>query len=263
MIDDGPDGQEEGKEDGEEDFNLPDDFNPWMKSQKQILEEKIRQKREANDGQNDDQEPIVPSDIRPPEVKEIKSSYFNKKNSHPEEAESSDDDDVQMSKDDDQKKLVSEAFADDDVVVDFQKEKDKLKEDEDPKDTTSYLAGWGEWAGPGFTENRRKKENFTVKANKKKRKDSHLGNVIISEKKNESIAKFMVKQVPFPFRSVPEFESSISQPIGRTWNTEMSFRQLIEPNVVTRMGTIIEPMDEESLPKMAKKSFAKKNKKKT
>lgn len=52
--------------------------------------------------------------------------------------------------------------------------------------------GWGSWAGKGIKENKKKKKKFVIKGQTKVRKDSTLGNVIISEKKDSSIKKFMV-----------------------------------------------------------------------
>ena len=40
-----------------------------------------------------------------------------------------------------------------------------------------------------------------------------------------------MKNLPFPFKNVHEFEKSIRQPIGKHWNTETSFKDLIKPKV--------------------------------
>lgn len=77
---------------------------------------------------------------------------------------------------------------------------------------------------------------------------------------------FKVNQLPFPFKNVSQFENSIRQPIGRTWNPETAFRSLTEPKVVTKMGAIIEPIDSEALIKskvkrpQIKREYKKKNK---
>ena len=52
--------------------------------------------------------------------------------------------------------------------------------------------------------------------------------------------------MPFPFSSVHQFESSVRQPIGKTWNPETAYHQLIKPKIVTRLGTIIEPISKEA-----------------
>lgn len=57
-----------------------------------------------------------------------------------------------------------------------------------------------------------------------------------------------VKQVPFPFISVPEFEAGIlAHPIGRTFVPETAFRVLTREKVSTKMGTMIPPLAEENI----------------
>jgi U3 small nucleolar RNA-associated protein 14 homolog A len=94
--------------------------------------------------------------------------------------------------DEQQQQLMAEAFAKDDVVKEFLKEKEEDIEKYKEKDICNYLPGWGSWAGPGIKENLRKKKKFTIKAEQKPRKDKNLGNVIISERKDEIIGKYMV-----------------------------------------------------------------------
>lgn len=53
--------------------------------------------------------------------------------------------------------------------------------------------------------------------------------------------------MPFPFRSVRDFEASIRAPIGRTWVPETAHRQLSAPKIVTHAGQKIEPMTEDAL----------------
>ncbi len=71
--------------------------------------------------------------------------------------------------------------------------------------------------------------------------------------------------MPFPFKNVAQFENSIRQPIGRTWNPETAFRSLTEPKIVTKMGAIIEPIDNEALikNKVKRPQIKRKTKKKT
>lgn len=64
--------------------------------------------------------------------------------------------------------------------------------------------------------------------------------------------------MPFPFRSVKEFEASIRAPIGRTWVPETAHRQLSAPKIVTHAGQKIEPMTEDALLKTQDLSIKKK-----
>ena len=99
---------------------------------------------------------------------------------------------VEDSDEEEQRKLISEAFADDDVVNEFQTEKQEIIDKEKEKDVSLYLPGWGTWGGKGVKKEKRKVKKFIIKAKKKPRKDSNIGNVIISEKNYEIISKFKV-----------------------------------------------------------------------
>lgn len=52
---------------------------------------------------------------------------------------------------------IQEAFADDDVLAEFEKEKTDMIERDRPKAIDLSLPGWGEWAGAGVPVNKRKK----------------------------------------------------------------------------------------------------------
>ena len=66
-----------------------------------------------------------------------------------------------------------------------------------------------------------------------------------------------ISELPHQFKNVHDFERKISEPLGRTWNPESKFRQVIVPKVKTRIGTIIEPIDKDDI-----KTNIKKNNKK-
>ena len=263
-----PDADRDANFDVEDDahFKIPNDFNPWMKSQRSLLEEKIRMSKGKEKGNDSDHETDPDHETNPGhdsdpnkrkrevKTKEIKASYYQRLTDLV--SDDSDDDE----EDGINAKLISEAFANDDVIVEFEKDKEAHASEEAPKDVDNFLPGWGSWHGPGGDTNleavKKKREKFIIKASKRERKDAKLGNVIISEKANASIQRLQVKQLPRDLKSVPEFESLISTPIGRTWNTQLSFQSLTEPSVVTKMGTIIEPMNTDSLaPFSSKKSY--------
>ncbi|XP_068185262.1 U3 small nucleolar RNA-associated protein 14 homolog A [Antennarius striatus] len=157
----------------------------------------------------------------------------------------------------DQRGLIREAFAGDDVIADFLKDKRSREETGKPKPVNLALPGWGEWAGLGLKPSKRKRRRFAVKtAPPPPRKDRHLPSVIISEKRNGALSACQVNSLPFPFQSHAQFESTIRAPTGRTWNTERTFHKLIQPRVVTQLGGIIEPMAREELLKDKKQQSA-------
>jgi U3 small nucleolar RNA-associated protein 14 len=108
------------------------------------------------------------------------------------------------------------------------------------------------------------------------RSDSTLANVILSEKRIKTTAKYKLADIPHPFTSREEYERSLQMPIGSMsplsivfcvhsssllpsssdeWNTEQIVRKNTKPEVLLRAGRIIEPI---KLPKQRKASETKK-----
>ncbi|XP_034353257.1 U3 small nucleolar RNA-associated protein 14 homolog B [Arvicanthis niloticus] len=148
----------------------------------------------------------------------------------------------------DHKQLIKEAFAGDDVIREFLKEKRKAIEANKPKDLDLSLPGWGEWVGMGLKPSAKKRRRFLIKAPESSpRKDKNLPNVIISEKRNIHAAAHQVRVVPHPFTHHQQFERTIQNPIGYTWNTQRAFQKLTVPKVGTKLGHIIEPIKAENV----------------
>ncbi|XP_036436531.1 U3 small nucleolar RNA-associated protein 14 homolog A [Colossoma macropomum] len=153
--------------------------------------------------------------------------------------------------------IIKEAFAGDDVISDFLKDKRKQEQAGQAKVVDLTLPGWGEWGGIGLKPSKRKRRKFRLKLPAPPpRKDQNLPAVIVSEKRNSSVANHQVSQLPFPFQNSTQFESCIRFPVGQTWNTQTTFKKLTAPKVVTRMGAIIEPMSKEDLPPEKESSWA-------
>ncbi|XP_074134614.1 U3 small nucleolar RNA-associated protein 14 homolog A isoform X2 [Sminthopsis crassicaudata] len=147
-----------------------------------------------------------------------------------------------------QKQLIKEAFAGDDVIADFQREKREAEKASEPKDIDLCLPGWGQWGGPGLAISARKRRRFLIKAPKAPpRKDKCLPNVVIAEKRNVHAAAHQVNMLPFPFTHTNEFEHTIKTPVGTTWNTQRAFQKLTAPQVVTKPGHIIEPIKDNNV----------------
>ncbi|XP_058239511.1 U3 small nucleolar RNA-associated protein 14 homolog A isoform X2 [Hemibagrus wyckioides] len=145
-----------------------------------------------------------------------------------------------------QMSIIKEAFAGDDVISDFLKDKKKQEEAGQPKVVDLTLPGWGEWGGVGLKPSRYKRRKFRLKPHPAAlRKDQKLPAVIISEKRNSSVALHQVSQLPFPFQNSSQFEVCMRSPVGQTWNTQNSVKKLTAPKVVTRLGSIIEPLRKE------------------
>ncbi|GMT00686.1 hypothetical protein PENTCL1PPCAC_22860 [Pristionchus entomophagus] len=135
---------------------------------------------------------------------------------------------------------MGEAFVDDDVMAEFVDEKEEIEEAEKEKDMDLTLLGWGSWTGPGMSNNKKKK--FVIKAQEKVRKDKGKVGLIISEKRDTSMDALQPKNVPFPFSRMEDYEASLSQPLGKEWNSLSSHSNLIKPTVSTQGGRVILPM---------------------
>ncbi|XP_005401312.1 PREDICTED: U3 small nucleolar RNA-associated protein 14 homolog A [Chinchilla lanigera] len=147
-----------------------------------------------------------------------------------------------------QKQIIKEAFAGDDVIRDFLKEKKEAVKANKPKDVDLTLPGWGEWGGIGLKPSAKKRRRFLIKAPEgPPRKDKNLPNVIISEKRNIHAAAHQVRVLPYPFTHHQQFERTVQTPIGSTWNTQRAFQKLTTPKVVTKPGHIIKPIKAEDV----------------
>ncbi|XP_052605942.1 U3 small nucleolar RNA-associated protein 14 homolog B-like [Peromyscus californicus insignis] len=148
----------------------------------------------------------------------------------------------------DHKQIIKEAFAGDDVIREFLKEKREAVEANKPKDLDLTLPGWGEWVGIGLKPSAKKRRRFLIKAPESApRKDKNLPNVIINENRNIHAAAHQVRAVPHPFTHHQQFERTIQNPIGCTWNTQRAFQKLTVPKVSTKLGHIIKPLKAENV----------------
>ncbi|KAJ3076227.1 hypothetical protein HDU98_004840 [Podochytrium sp. JEL0797] len=158
-----------------------------------------------------------------------------------------------------QRELMQIAFANDNVAAEFEDEKEKVVKEDAPEVVDNTLPGWGSWAGDGVAP----KTNLVTSLKSKpdsiaatKRKDAKLAHVLINEKRVRNAAKYLAKDLPFGYESREQYEQAIRMPLGVEWNTTSSHARLTAPKVVTKMGTVINP-----LRLTAKSSGAKANRK--
>ncbi|KAG6445072.1 hypothetical protein O3G_MSEX003711 [Manduca sexta] len=143
---------------------------------------------------------------------------------------------------------IEEVFEEDDVVASFRKEKEDEINKDKPEEINLTLPGWGAWGGKGVKAPKRKKNRFISKPIPEiPRRDDNKGDIIIKEYKDPKLGLHKVKELPYPFRSVRDYEASIRLPLGNTFIPEKAHKKLIKPSVITKAGMIIEPMDEDEL----------------
>lgn len=148
---------------------------------------------------------------------------------------------------------IAEAFEDDDIVADFTKSKECERKKDTVEDVDLTLPGWGSWAGSGISKEKKTKRLILKFANDAPRRDDNKGNVYINEDGDKKLKEHQVSNLPFPFQSVQDYEASIRAPIGRTFVPETAFKILTRPSIITKLGAIIDPMDDEVLTKPPKR----------
>ncbi|KKY37752.1 putative small nucleolar ribonucleoprotein complex subunit utp14 [Diaporthe ampelina] len=147
--------------------------------------------------------------------------------------------------------LANRAFAGDEVVAEFEAEKDAIMSEDDEKIVDKTMPGWGSWAGEGISKRALKRNKGKVLTKKegikkKDRKDAKLERVIINEKRNRKNEKFLASQLPHPFESRQQYERSLRLPVGPEWMTKESFQASTKPRVIVKQG-IIAPMAKPSI----------------
>ncbi|KAI0640105.1 Utp14 protein-domain-containing protein [Trametes polyzona] len=144
-----------------------------------------------------------------------------------------------------QRDLVALAFAGDNVVQDFADAKRREIAEDAPKEIDTTLPGWGSWGGAG-TKKAPPKPHLVKKlagVDPATRADYKKAHVIISEKRDKKAARYQVKDLPYPYTSKAQFERSMEVPLGTEWNTRLGFQRATLPKVVTKMGTLITPLE--------------------
>ncbi|CAD7081999.1 unnamed protein product [Hermetia illucens] len=147
---------------------------------------------------------------------------------------------------------IAEAFEDDDIVADFERDREDERKKTANEDVDLTLPGWGSWAGCGISKEKQTKRLILKFPKEAPRRDDNKKNVVINEDGNKKLKQHLVSDLPFPFKSVQEYEASIRAPIGRSFVPETAFRMLTRPATVTKLGTVIEPMNDEFLVKAPK-----------
>lgn len=214
---------------------------------KKLLQEAEKLKKEKQQ--------ILAGEINPENFLNVKSKHLITAIPNSQNFDDIDDEDEVEKISKANKMSLAEAFENDDIVNDFENELDENKSNK--MEISSKLPGWGSWGGFGVKPKKEKPINKQqIKRNKSR--------VIVSKAVNEKLQKHLISQVPFPFKSIQDFEASMRMPIGRDFIPASAHDKLTIPKIVTKAGTVIEPMSEEALvqPADGMKKFAKKNGKK-
>ncbi|KAM0906261.1 hypothetical protein ACQ4PT_016932 [Festuca glaucescens] len=151
--------------------------------------------------------------------------------------------------------LIRQAFAGDDVEAEFENDKLKALNEENPEpEEPALVPGWGQW-----TDIQQKKglPSWMVKEHEdakrkreealKRRKDAKLKNVIISEHVDKKAEKLLATNLPFPYTSNDVYENSMRMPLGPDFNPAISVSALNRPAIVKKPGVVIKPIQYEEI----------------
>lgn len=107
--------------------------------------------------------------------------------------------------------------------------------------STSYPVlganGQGSWGGKG-TKKQKKNPKFLVQTagiEPAKRKDFQSSNVIITEKKDRKASQFQVKDLPYPYTSIEQYEARFKNPLGSEWNSRATHQKETMPRVTKKV----------------------------
>ncbi|BFZ09220.1 hypothetical protein BsWGS_12259 [Bradybaena similaris] len=223
------------------------------KNQQSILNEPKKKRRRRNKKKNKEDPGSDTTANKEKPVKEIMLVSDEVVNNNEDNAD-------EIDSDDGMKVTMEELFQDEDVVEQFAKEKAEAEERSRPKLEDTKLPGWGSWAGPDYKnskQNERQKQKAIARAKRAQLQKEKIKqpNVWLNPNRDEAIRKLQPKTVPFPYTSVQQYEASVRQPVSRGFVRETAFKLLTKPEVVTKLGHIIRPLDKDDYVKEKEVDF--------
>ncbi|CAD7930918.1 unnamed protein product [Amoebophrya sp. A25] len=171
--------------------------------------------------------------------------------------------------------LIRSSFAafSGDAQADFDAEiNDGLQKKQDKIDAeANKMTGWGSWAGLGVEPRRKPKEQHNANKNQSEFKPKQVTTTLFQQSKRPSASstpgavpspvssakvtllddgapaaawreKYQVQNVPYPFQSREQYETAMGRPMGQEWNTGAMHKRKIQPQVVTRLGAVVQPL---------------------
>jgi U3 small nucleolar RNA-associated protein 14 len=130
-----------------------------------------------------------------------------------------------------QEKLIEAAFETDEMDQIAAEEWAKDQQEKNEK-VPKTLNGWGSWFGSGIKQKKSEPSLTVYKVDK----------VIKNEERDTRAAKYLVKKIPFPYKTSRQFDAVHKIPIGKEWNSKRVYQKQIAPDILTRPGEIIDPI---------------------
>ncbi|XP_026192879.1 plectin [Cyclospora cayetanensis] len=150
----------------------------------------------------------------------------------------------QQQRREDQGLLVQQAFVEGDEEAMFRAEAAE-EAAEGKEEDSSFLPGWGTWAGAGAKKPRRR---ATAGAAAAAVAAPAVGKalVVLNTKDDKKSSKYFVSQLP-KYVQPEEYAAKMRQAVGPEWNSAMAHRRLIAPRVDVRVGAVVPPLQSAKL----------------
>lgn len=134
--------------------------------------------------------------------------------------------------------------------AEFLESENKAQIEKIKKENPDFIPGWGSWTGDStqlkakeFLQKKRyeaKIQRLHQQANENVEKNPF---VKVNNSFDKNFSSYLVKELPLNMANREQFELLNNNPIGREWNSLTTYKQIIQPKIVKKIGQIIEPMN--------------------
>lgn len=134
--------------------------------------------------------------------------------------------------------------------AEFLESENKAQIEKIKKENPDFIPGWGSWTGDStqlkakeFLQKKRyeaKIQRLHQQANENVEKNPF---VKVNNSFDKNFSNYLVKELPLNMANREQFELLNNNPIGREWNSLTTYKQIIQPKIVKKIGQIIEPMN--------------------
>ena len=133
--------------------------------------------------------------------------------------------------------------------AEFLESENKAQIEKIKKENPDFIPGWGSWTGDStqlkakeFLQKKRyeaKIQRLHQQANENVEKNPF---VKVNNSFDKNFSSYLVKELPLNMANREQFELLNNNPIGREWNSLTTYKQIMQPKIVKKIGQIIEPM---------------------
>ena len=131
----------------------------------------------------------------------------------------------------------------------FLENENKEQLEEIKKNNPEFMPGWGTWAGDDPTIQakeflRKKRYNEKIKRLKEQANEGKTNRfVVVSNQVDHNFDdNYLVQELPQDIRKIEQFQQNHNTLIGREVNSLNLYKKLIQPNIIKKIGQIINPM---------------------